>query len=169
MEVTVISDTIQEFNGKRFYLCGFYFQHKGKRLHRAVWEYHCGEVPDGFDIHHRDGDRTHNDIVNLACLPRDEHHRHHANTPEFLSYARQHIEDIRGLAAEWHGSDAGREWHSAQGKANWQKRVPQKYTCTHCGTEFWTKHIYSRYANRFCSNKCKAAFARKMRTKSYES
>lgn len=88
MRVHVISDTIQEFNGERFYLCGNYFQHNGKRLHRAVWEYHFGPVPDGCDIHHIDGDRGHNDAENLACMARTEHHKHHTNTQEFLDHAK---------------------------------------------------------------------------------
>lgn len=40
MEVQKISSTAQRFNGVTYYLCGQYFQHRGKRLHRAVWEYH---------------------------------------------------------------------------------------------------------------------------------
>ena len=36
MEYKVVSETIQELNGERFYLCGKYYQHNGKRLHRAV-------------------------------------------------------------------------------------------------------------------------------------
>ena len=38
MEYKVVSETIQELNGERFYLGGKYYQHNGKRLHRAVWE-----------------------------------------------------------------------------------------------------------------------------------
>ena len=48
MQVSRISDTIQEFAGERFYLCGLYFQRKGNRLHREVWKYHRGEIPKGF-------------------------------------------------------------------------------------------------------------------------
>ena len=45
MEVHVVSATAQRFNGQTYYLCGDYFQRKGRRLHRAVWEYHNGEIP----------------------------------------------------------------------------------------------------------------------------
>lgn len=162
MQVQVITETIQEFNGVRYYLCGKYYQRKGQRLHRVVWEYHHGEIPDGFDVHHIDGDRGHNDEENLACIDRSEHHRHHAAMPDFLEYARKHIEDMRPLAAEWHGSEAGRAWHSAQGKANWEKRKTISYTCTHCGAEFTTKHVYSAQSNRFCSGRCRAAFRRRV-------
>ena len=163
MRVNVISDTIQEFNGERFYLCGEYFQHDGKRLHRAVWEYHFGPVPDGCDIHHIDGDKHHNDKENLGCIPRTEHHSIHTSTPAFLAYAKRHIEEIRPAASEWHGSDAGRAWHSAQGKANWEKRVENEYTCTECGATYKTKHVYKPGSNRFCSGKCKARYGRRAR------
>ncbi len=162
MQVQVINDTVQEFNGARYYLCGQYYQRKGKRLHRVVWEYHHGEIPGDCDIHHIDGNRGHNDDDNLVCIDRSEHRRHHANEPDFLEYARKHIEDMRPLAAEWHGSEAGKEWHSAQGKANWEKRKMTKYTCTNCGTEFTTKHVYSKHSNRFCSGRCREAFGRKV-------
>lgn len=168
MRVHVISDTIQEFNGERFYLCGNYFQHNGKRLHRAVWEYHFGPVPDGCDIHHIDGDRGHNDAENLACMARTEHHKHHTNTQEFLDYAKKHVEEIRPAAAAWHGSNAGKEWHSAQGKLNWKKRVEITYTCTECGATYSTKHVYSASSNHFCSSKCRARHGRRARRARHE-
>lgn len=72
-------------------LCGVYFnggyytmrnngylgKTTGERtlLHRDVWELHNGEIPRGFDIHHKDGDRTNNAITNLECLSKSEHTR----------------------------------------------------------------------------------------------
>ena len=47
------------------------------RLHRGCWEAYCGAVPDGYDIHHMDGNRQNNEIENLACMPRGEHARLH--------------------------------------------------------------------------------------------
>ena len=34
--VRIVSGTIQEFRDERYYLCGFYYQRNGKRLHRAL-------------------------------------------------------------------------------------------------------------------------------------
>lgn len=47
------------------------------RLHRGCWEACCGPVPEGYDIHHVDGNRQNNEIENLACMPRGEHARLH--------------------------------------------------------------------------------------------
>ncbi len=48
-------------NGKRSY------------IHRDVYEYYFGEIPDGYDVHHKDGDRSNNDIGNLEIYTKSEH------------------------------------------------------------------------------------------------
>lgn len=56
---------------------GYYGRTSGKRtlLHRDVWESEVGPIPEGYDIHHKDEDRTNNSIENLECLPKSEHTR----------------------------------------------------------------------------------------------
>jgi transcriptional regulator with XRE-family HTH domain len=50
----------------------------GRRyLHRDVWEFSFGPIPEGFDVHHIDEDKTNNDISNLALHDRAEHGRRH--------------------------------------------------------------------------------------------
>lgn len=161
MRVNVISGTIQEFDGERFYLCGNYFQHKGKRLHVAVWKYHKGDIPKGYHIHHKDGDRSNNDIDNLELKQGRIHLSEHGSAPERESYNHQHIEDMRVLASRWHGSDNGRQWHSEQGMRNWEKRKERTYVCNYCGNEYRTKRIYAKNENSFCGNRCKSAYRRK--------
>ena len=46
---------------------------KSGSVHRGCWEAYHGPIPCGHVVHHRDGDREHNDIENLACMPRGEH------------------------------------------------------------------------------------------------
>ncbi len=52
-------------------------RHDGKKwlYHRVIYEAHFGTIPEGHDIHHRNGDRTDNRIENLQCLPHGEHIR----------------------------------------------------------------------------------------------
>lgn len=105
MRPVIISSTKQMFNGEPFYLCGKYFQHKGKRLHRAVWEYHHGEVPDGYHVHHIDEDRSNNDPANLLLVKGTEHVRHHMAEPERAKQSRQIMREIvQPAACKWHGS-----------------------------------------------------------------
>ena len=120
MDPIVVSPTIQEFNGIRFYRCGNYYQHgytEPVRLHRAVWEQYHGAIPDDCDVHHVDHDRTNNRLENLALWDRDEHRKYHAR----IRPKRDLPEAARQAAKEWHGSDAGRQWHSEHAKRIWEQ------------------------------------------------
>lgn len=45
-----------------------------KGLHVAIWEFFSGKtVPQGFHIHHKDGNTFNNEFSNLECLSRNEH------------------------------------------------------------------------------------------------
>lgn len=160
MKTEVISNTVQKFNGVSYYLCGAYFQKKGVRLHRVVWEYHNGAIPNGYDVHHKDGNKVNNDISNLEMLLRENHHRHHMSEPKRVEQSRNDISKAIEAASKWHGSEEGKEWHSKQGIENYKKRELITYRCTYCGKEFQTKHIYSEHSNHFCHNNCKAAYRR---------
>lgn len=56
---------------------GYYAATSGDRhlLHRRMWEDAHGPIPDGWDIHHCDEDKTHNALDNFECLPKAEHTR----------------------------------------------------------------------------------------------
>ena len=45
--------------------------------HCLVWEKYFGEIPEGMQIHHIDGDKTNNDISNLQLVTPLEHKRIH--------------------------------------------------------------------------------------------
>lgn len=52
-----------------------------KRLrmeHDLVWEEHYGEIPQGMQIHHKDFDKTNNNIENLQLVTPLEHKRLHS-------------------------------------------------------------------------------------------
>lgn len=159
MKVQVISDTVQKFNGESFYKCGNYFQRKGKRLHRTVWEYHKGEIPSGYHIHHIDGNKANNDISNLALLQGQEHLSQHSTTPEARERSRESIKYAIPAAAEWHHSEQGKEWHSVHAKEYWENAPIRKYSCTFCGKEFESKAV-RHTGNHFCNGNCKAAYRR---------
>lgn len=161
-DVKIISKTIQEFNGERYYLCGRYYQHHGKRLHRDVWELHNGPIPEGYHIHHIDGDRSNNSLENLALMPGLAHMKEHASEESRRENGRRAIKIAIQVAPEWHGSEEGRQWHSEHAKRSWAKRQPMKYICTECGKEFESTQI--RYTgNHFCNQNCKAKFRRRKR------
>lgn len=71
-----------EYNGRRYYRkpTGYYkADHKfgGEYLHRAVWLNERGPIQAGYDVHHKDGDKSRNDIDNLELLSKGDHSRMH--------------------------------------------------------------------------------------------
>jgi DNA-binding NtrC family response regulator len=44
-----------------------------KYEHHYIWEQHNGPVPNGFVIHHKNGNKTDNRIENLEILPKRKH------------------------------------------------------------------------------------------------
>jgi hypothetical protein len=161
-DVNIISDTVQEFMGEKFYLCGSYFQHKGKRLHRAVWEHYNGKIPEGYHVHHVDANRSNNDISNLALMSAEEHEAMHANEEERRENGRRAIKLAIAAAPEWHGSADGFEWHSKHAKEYWENAPYNTYVCDACGKEYTSKVV--RHSGRhFCSDKCKARHLRARR------
>jgi hypothetical protein len=45
-------------------------------LHRLIWIYHYGEIPEGKTVDHRDHDRTNNKIENLRLADRSEQNKY---------------------------------------------------------------------------------------------
>lgn len=160
MKVQIVSETVQRFNGETFYLCGAYYQHKGTRLHRAVWEYHNGGIPHGYHVHHIDGDKSNNCISNLALVEGCQHLSYHMSQPDRAQKSREDIQKAINAAREWHGSADGQKWHSEHAKEYWENAPLQTYTCGFCGKEYQTKAVRHK-GNHFCCNNCKASYRRR--------
>lgn len=67
------------YGGRKYTMrnTGYYGATSGDRhlLHRRIWEDANGPIPDGYDIHHRDENKTNNSLENFECLPKAEHTR----------------------------------------------------------------------------------------------
>jgi hypothetical protein len=134
---------------------------KQVRLHRYVWEHFNGEIPQGYHVHHKDGDKSNNDISNLEALSHQEHlNIHHElwrNDEGVMNKKKANLDKIRPLTVEWHRSKEGRKWHSEHAKKVFGNREKEKFFCKHCGDSFETLKVKE---NKFCSNKCKSAWRR---------
>ncbi len=63
--------------GKRGYLLIYIPQQGWKYYHHYVWEKHNGAIPEGYHIHHIDGNKLNNKIENLEIMTESKHHKHH--------------------------------------------------------------------------------------------
>ena len=137
---------------------GYYLNAKThKRLHVYVWEYYNGEVPKGFHVHHKDFDKSNNEIGNLTLMEAREHQSLHGKnwTEERRAKQAQMLrEKAVPKAAEWHKSEAGHEWH-LQHYENVKEMMHRKKTfvCECCGKEFVP--LPGRITKRFCSDSCR--------------
>jgi hypothetical protein len=160
MQVVVISETIQEFNGVKYYRCGSYFSSQQKhvrgsrRLHRKVWEYFNGEIPKGMHIHHKDENRANNQIENLEVLHSKTHLSNHM-TAERREIAKANIvAHAVPMAKFWHKSLQGREWHSQHAKRVADSIPMITKHCQLCGAEFQTKK-HMDWKAKYCHQNCK--------------
>ena len=154
----------QVFNGKEYHLYPGerYFSRHNKRLHRVVWEFYNGPIPEGYHVHHRDGNAWNNDIGNLELVQRSKHASDHTRKrverdPEPF---RTNMHKAMEAAKEWHRSEEGRQWHREHARAQGLgAREKVEYTCDFCGTKFLQQR--ANVAHHFCSNKCSATWRRR--------
>ena len=70
-------------------------------LHVEIWRASYGAIPDGYLVHHRDGNPLNNEVDNLQLVTHREHAAIHWQDPDRLERGRQHMERIMlGLSSE---------------------------------------------------------------------
>ena len=79
-KVAQIDENHATFNGKIYNKNqdGYYISKRYDAAHIAAFKYCCGDIPDGYEIHHKDENRDNNDVSNFQILTRSEHARLHA-------------------------------------------------------------------------------------------
>lgn len=121
-----------------------------RALHQVVWEDANGPVPDGFEIHHRDKDKTNNNLANLQLVQAGRH---------VSEYHPENMRKASEAAKQWHSSPEGQAWHSKHAKEMRFGDSPEREcVCEECGKPFHTKKAAGV---RFCSNACKSRWRRK--------
>ena len=61
-----------------YYLSSRIINGKRRRLHVYIWECENGEIPNGYSVHHKDEDKSNNEISNLELMTNSKHTRLHA-------------------------------------------------------------------------------------------
>ena len=151
----------QWYNGVRFvqFNEGEYFINNTLhvRMHRYVWMCENGPIPKGYEIHHKDFDKSNNHISNLVCLSKSEHSKYHASllTEQQRAERKENInKNALPKAIEWHKSEEGLAWHREHANTTGIHLQYDK-KCDMCGKEFTGK-----WRDRFCSNACKSKWRR---------
>lgn len=150
----------QYFNNIKFIQQGENGYYKNQRLqvsmHRYVWEYYNGKIPDDCEIHHIDGNKDNNDISNLQCVTVGEHREIHNRllTDEQREWKRNNMNTVvHAKAIEWHKSEEGRQWHSKHAKKCAENWKPVNNICIQCGKEFVSKPKSKKFCSGACSQK----------------
>lgn len=127
-------------------------------LHRDIWRdnHPCEDIPAGWHIHHDDHDPFNNEPGNLVLRSPKGHAAEH---PGESGMPAEHLAAIAPLAAEWHRSAEGHDWHVEHGKRAWDGREPEHAkVCAQCGSgflTFWGERGDERYCSRRCSNQAR--------------
>lgn len=150
--VEIIDDTHQRFNGiicrkiKSGHYTGDF------RIHRAVYEYYCGNIPEGCDIHHIDRDKANNNPSNLQCLTKAEHRKLH-NEQDKTTLNCLHCGKAFDVKTRFDNSG----YCSTTCRVAHLYRLERNQTvhvCKRCGKEFVA---YKYSSAQFCSDACRYA------------
>lgn len=155
MRVEIIDGKTQVFNGRRFRLHKNqrYFKasvnKKNQYLHRMVWEYHNGKIPDGMMIDHIDMDKSNNGISNLRLVTPKQNRE---NIPyEAKEKYRHNMIKYNSLQiGKWWQDEEKSKSRSNKLSKNWREREPIPKSCILCGSEFSSKHQVAKYCSKEC-------------------
>lgn len=96
-----------------FYISSGKEGYNGNKLHRLLFESFYGKIPDGFVVHHKNGVKTDNCILNLQLM-RKKDHDNKRNTSGFYRVSKCRDE----------GYKLGFRWRYIR----WENGVPSKVT-----------------------------------------
>ena len=133
-QVEVIDDKHQKFDGITYNTKDNGRYTKNLQLHRMVYTYHCGEIPESYEIHHIDHNPANNNISNLQCLTKNQHmsiHNSKADTVHLtcLNCGKTFTFSKRGRKL-FCSIQCGNE-HRAKNPELYEERV-----CEYCGKTF---------------------------------
>lgn len=136
---------------------------KGGYLHRVVWKFYNGDIPEGYQVHHIDGDPANNKIDNLTLVKHGEHIRkYHPLSDEQKEVLRIRLQEVCHQGGEWTKTPEGREFQRKKANELWERVEYREYSCIQCGKLFKSRDLKNEKHIKFCSNPCKSAYRRKL-------
>lgn len=120
--------------------------------HRYIWEVNYGDIPAGYVIHHKDGNKNNNSIDNLECIPLSEHSRIHmlGNKRSEESIEKERLTKERNKLLKY-------------------KDIPEGYwVCNTCGELLLLSYFYTDKSSwHGHSNECRECRSRKRSPNKY--
>lgn len=120
-------------------------------IHRLVWEAFVGEIPKGYIVHHKDGNRQNNSLSNLQLVTTKEHHDIHlAEHPEMIEGMNRYNKFERPLAICQYSLDGKfiAEYHSGK-EASDATGVCQRNILQVCNKTEYSKGRYRKQAGGY--------------------
>lgn len=162
----------QLFNGVKYILGqnDFYFRGpNGRRLHTVIYEHYYGiRSSRKSHVHHKDGNKHNNMPENLELKPAGSHIGEHMREwiKEDPSYFQWLAKQGQAAAAAWSKTPEGRAFRQRHAKEVLLSYMPVLMRkidkiCDQCSNPYQVPYLGSG-SSRFCSNKCKSAYRRKM-------
>ena len=148
-QAEIIDDTYQRFNGVIFHQNNSGHFTANFPIHRAVYLYYHGDIPDNRDIHHIDHNKANNVAENLQCLTPSEHKHIHNMTTK----PREFVCEICGKKFFSTRLDSQNVRYCSKrcnARAFKQSHMETRI-CAYCGKEFSALAINN---TQFCSQTC---------------
>ena len=99
----------------------------GKRLHRLIWESIWGKIPKNWVIHHLDGDKRNNCILNLYGMDRVYHNKLHNTGENNPRYGTCHSEETKEKISKAHmGKKISKKTREKISNAHLGKKQPME-------------------------------------------
>ena len=146
------------FDGKKYFKTSKHYwrctNQEGKYLHVAIWEATNGEVPEGYEIHHRDFNPENNALENLQCLTKSEHRRLHCKLRNQKPKNRKVAKVCVQCGKTFLASRKDAKFCSANCKTKLryeQGLCHTKRICVWCGKEFLAVNVHTEHCSKECT------------------
>lgn len=148
-----IDEKHQSFNGKIYSKDhkGYYVSTRYETVHTAIFKYFCGDIPEGYEIHHKDANKDNNDISNLQLLTKSEHTRIHMTGKSYKTRICANCGKPFKVQRK-----SKRKYCSLSCRIVRKSAALEKRKCVVCGKEFIAPPVYShrKGARATCSDEC---------------
>ena len=157
----------QIIDGKEFrlYPNNVYFTDGRTRAHIWVWKKNKGEIPKGFDIHHKDENPHNNNIENLELIERKSHQSYHvkkrfSENPEWAKeFQQKGVKAAAEKMTTWRNTVEGKDFHKKIGALSYAKAEYKEYICQQCGKTFSSRALHkgpeSKAYPKYCHLNCR--------------